>query len=226
MHSFPVSFSRTVGIICMPNGPIDEKNQSRAQSEVDMCSRCALLLVWGESINSGERVYLSQWACRDGFPWRVLPWWQRDASHALSGVCGSICSHLRRRRLLHETHGNLHLFKPTVSYRLFAPKMSWNSFGDSGKTSPRAGINIQLSRAWWRILRESLYKRTDGYLGPKQLKVQRLMPRRMFLLPSKQKQVLLTFSFCPNNNNRKIENPFEMMRVWGAPHYGWCHPST
>jgi len=63
-----------------------------------------------------------------------------------------------------------------------------------------------------------LYKPTDGYLAPKQLKVQRLMPRRMFIVPSNQKQVLLTLSLCPNNNNRKTENPFEMMR--GAQHYG------
>ncbi len=73
--------------------------------------------------------------------------------HMLSAA--SICSHLRRRRSLHETRGNLHLLKPTVSYRLFAPKMSVNSLGDSGKTSPRAGINIQLLTGWWRILRES-----------------------------------------------------------------------
>lgn len=125
--------------------------------------------------------------------------------HMLSAA--SICSPLRRRRSLHETHGNLHLLKPAVSYRLFAPKMSVNSLGDSGKTRVMA------------YPEGKLYKPTDGYLGPKQLKVQRLMPRRMFIVPSKQKQVLLTLSFCPNNNNnRKTENPFEMMR--GAQHYG------
>lgn len=58
---------------------------------------------------------------------------------------------MRRRRLPQETHGNPCIFKRTVSYRLAAPAMSLNTLGDSGKTSSRAGINIQLSTGWRRI---------------------------------------------------------------------------
>lgn len=164
-----------------------------------MCSRCALLplrLVWGESINSvlvnpGQRDYLSQWACRESFPRRVLPWWQRDASHALSGACGAnLQPHKRHRWLPQQTHRNLHVFKRTFSYRLFAPRMALNSLWDSGKTSLPAEINIQFQQgdgvSWGEV-----YKQVDRNPVPKQPEVQRLMPRRMFIVLSNGKQVLL-----------------------------------
>lgn len=98
-----------------------------------MCSRCALLLVWGESINSGECDYLSQWVCRDGFPRRVLPWWQRDASHALSGACGSICSHLRDADDCRKRHTGICTLNVPLVTGYSPQRCPWIPWGILGK---------------------------------------------------------------------------------------------